>query len=81
MFPFQGNFSPDVTGLFDDCCNFPIAYILNKLSERRTVIIRTAVTVINVEATVKKAIALCILFQHGFLCTYAHALVVRTVVF
>ena len=42
-------------------------YILDKLLEGRAVIVRTAVTVINIELTVQKIVVLCILFQHGFL--------------
>ena len=44
-------------------------------------IVRTAVTVINVELAVQKNVALCVIFQHGFLCADAHALIVCAVVF
>ena len=56
-------------------------YVLDKLSESGAVVVRTAVTVINVELAVQKTVALCIIFQHGFLCADTHALVVRAVIF
>ena len=59
--------NPLFSAVFPIFCSFPL-YQLSGLH-------------FNIELAVQKTVALCIFFQHGFLCAYAHALVVRAVIF